>query len=67
MTLAKGYTCTICGRMNRFSSWVYAHWDIVVRYTCACGQEAKVRRGRVIESKRTLARKPRPIPDMTCT
>jgi hypothetical protein len=49
----RGYRCT-CGRDNKFTPWVYAHWTLAVTATCGgCGHKATavqgvVRRGKTV-------------------
>lgn len=42
--LVKGFKCE-CENFCGFSLWVYAHWDIALKYTCYCGRKYFIRRG----------------------
>jgi transcription elongation factor Elf1 len=46
--LAKGFTCTSCGREQLYSPYVYAHWDEKLRYTCSCGERHTIQHGRAV-------------------
>jgi hypothetical protein len=48
LELPKGFNCD-CGRFNAFSSYVYAHWDMDLTFTCECGREYCVYLGKAEE------------------
>jgi hypothetical protein len=48
--LPKGFTCE-CGTFNRFPPYVYAHWDIILVFTCECKRKYIIRRGIALEDK----------------
>ena len=35
--LFAGFTCPRCGEFNKYPSYVYAHWDTPLTFTCECG------------------------------
>ena len=39
-----GFTCE-CGKRHPFDAYVYAHWDVLLVHTCACGRQHDVLRG----------------------
>jgi len=45
--MRKEYTCS-CGVVNKFSPWVYAHWEEPIRHTCICGKMNILMKGRVL-------------------
>ena len=46
--LSKGYTCT-CGKFNRYSAYVYAHWTVELVHTCDCGKRWSILEGEAEE------------------
>lgn len=40
----KGFDCE-CGAHHAFSSYVFAHWTVVLQHTCECGAKHDVMRG----------------------
>lgn len=44
-TLPKGFKCQ-CGLFHEYDVYVYAHWDIRLTHTCACGRVHEVLQGK---------------------
>ena len=43
--LPRGYTCD-CGKFNKYSLYVFAHWTIELVHTCECGKKWRILRGK---------------------
>lgn len=44
--IPKGYTCSACEKFNKFSGYVYAHWDIDLTHECSCGAKYIILHGK---------------------
>ena len=47
--LPENYVCE-CGKKHKFTTYVYAHWDVEQIHTCDCGRENTLYRGKVINA-----------------
>ena len=46
-----GFTCE-CGKDSTYPSYVYAHWDIVLIYTCSkCGEQYEILKGIAVKKE----------------
>lgn len=51
--LVKGFRCR-CGEYHRFPPYVYAHWNIILTFTCPkCNRKCEILQGQVTYSKDT--------------
>lgn len=48
--LTKGFTCE-CGKYEKYSVYVYAHWDVKLIFTCECGIKYSIIKGRATKQK----------------
>lgn len=53
--LAKGFTCTSCGREHEYPAYVYAHWNVGLVHTCKCKARHCITRGIAAPLKNEVA------------
>lgn len=47
--LKKGYRCPGCKKVNKFSVWVFAHWNIPITHSCDCGRKNTLQQGKLVK------------------
>jgi hypothetical protein len=60
--LPKGFNCHLCGKWHDFPSYVFAHWDEVLTFTCPvvnCGAKCSILRGNVTPIRPSMKAGPR--------
>ena len=43
--LSDGFNCSTCGTYQKYSAYVFAHWDIELIHTCECNAKHRIKRG----------------------
>lgn len=40
--MARGYTCSSCGREHPYPAYVFAHWREILTHVCECGAKVEI-------------------------
>jgi len=60
MTKQAGFGCSNCHTYNEYPGYVFAHWNMALKFTCQCGEKYTILRGNATkqgEKKTSVASK----------